>query len=118
MTRGLYTILLADSGLRQSADGTCFFEIFHTATSVSDTSSYAVITGAAEKVYGSCINREGQRSQGGYIRGLGAHTSVCLLVPCRFLPSTISRVFSCTCSVLRMSQIAIPRPPTETKLTI
>ena len=53
------------------ADGTCVIDIFHKDGVVSDKESYWGISKAAEKVYGQCVARGGQRSQGGWIRDIG-----------------------------------------------
>ena len=56
------------------ADGSCVVDVFHkdgAPSSVNDISNYRQISSAAEKVYGSCVARGGQRAQGGWIGGLG-----------------------------------------------
>ena len=64
----------ADDGSNLKADGSCVIDVFHkdgAVGTVNDISTYRQISSAAEKVYGSCVARGGQRPQGGSINGLG-----------------------------------------------
>ena len=63
-----------DDGSYVKADGSCVVDVFHKdgpVGAVNDISNYRQISSAAEKLYGSCVARGGQRPQGGWIRGLG-----------------------------------------------
>ncbi|CAD6594488.1 MAG: hypothetical protein ASARMPREDX12_009109 [Alectoria sarmentosa] len=54
-------------------DGTCVIDIFHKDGVVSDVASYYQLSHAAESLYGACVARGGQRTQGGWVRDLAAH---------------------------------------------
>ena len=76
VTRGHFTLLATDLGSCSKVDGTCVFDVFHKDGVSSDTTSYDQISRAAEKLYGSCVARGDQRTQGGWIRDLGKYKRV------------------------------------------
>ena len=69
---GIVQYHIAD--LDPKADGTCVIDIFHRyglGPGLYDTAKYKDISGAAERLYGTCVARGGQRPQGGWISDLG-----------------------------------------------